>query len=344
MKKQKKNRKKQKKIHEKTKTNFIISIVFWVLPSRRISFFVSDQVWTPLCQRWLSAASPCFCLDFQINLNFVYWGCPINFELECIVRHSSIWQTYMVYIRVEWFKMSRKSMGQLYTLNSVWGTAHIVSLVAHPCQRLSVSLDGGRRNMGEQYTCNNNILRKRGMFSALFNARTIVLWWIVWFLPTGKKKKMVCVGQSVVRIAKKWIWKPSNMFALNLTFGLEKTSEETIAFLKKTFGYKCLSNSSIKKWHKEFKDGRKSVYDTLLCGNKIQNQSVNLNFGITMYYCHIVTVNFILIVSISLVNNLLSRAITFSFENCDRGQWSKLYTTSHILYSIHHRELVSDCR
>ncbi len=43
---------------------------------------------------------------------------------------------------------------------------------------------------------------------------------------------------------------------------LEKTLKETIVSLKKAFGDKCLSNSNIKKWDKEFKDGQKSIYNS----------------------------------------------------------------------------------
>ncbi len=39
-----------------------------------------------------------------------------------------------------------------------------------------------------------------------------------------------------------------------------------IVLLKKAFRNECPSNSSIKKWRKEFKDGQKSVYDAPLCG------------------------------------------------------------------------------
>ncbi len=40
----------------------------------------------------------------------IYESCPINFELECVARHSTIWRTYKVHIRVDWFKMSRKNV------------------------------------------------------------------------------------------------------------------------------------------------------------------------------------------------------------------------------------------
>ncbi len=43
---------------------------------------------------------------------------------------------------------------------------------------------------------------------------------------------------------------------------LEKKRKETIALQKTAFGDESLSNLSIKKWHKEFKDGQRSVYDT----------------------------------------------------------------------------------
>ncbi len=59
---------------------------------------------------------------------------------------------------------------------------------------------------------------------------------------------------------KKRILKQSRTFALNFPLNLKK-SPETIVLLKKAFGDACLSNSSNKKWHKEFKDGRKSVHD-----------------------------------------------------------------------------------
>ncbi len=45
---------------------------------------------------------------------------------------------------------------------------------------------------------------------------------------------------------------------------LEEIPKEKIALLKKAFRDKCLNNSSIKKQHKEFKDGRKSVHDNCL--------------------------------------------------------------------------------
>ncbi len=71
---------------------------------------------------------------------------------------------------------------------------------------------------------------------------------------------------GVVRVTKKWIWKLSSIFASNFVFGLKKTSKETIALLKKASGDKCLSNLSITKWHKEFKDGWKSVHHVPRCG------------------------------------------------------------------------------
>ncbi len=49
---------------------------------------------------------------------------------------------------------------------------------------------------------------------------------------------------------------------------LEKMPKETIVLLKKAFGKKCLNKSSIKKWHKEFKDGRKSVHGVV--GQELQ--------------------------------------------------------------------------
>ncbi len=46
---------------------------------------------------------------------------------------------------------------------------------------------------------------------------------------------------------------------------LEKLAREMIVLLKKAFRDKCLSNSSIKKWYKEFKDCQKSVHDASWC-------------------------------------------------------------------------------
>ncbi len=41
--------------------------------------------------------------------------------------------------------------------------------------------------------------------------------------------------------------------------------KETIVLLKKAFRDKFLSNSSIKMWHKEFKDSQKSAHDAPRC-------------------------------------------------------------------------------
>ncbi len=58
------------------------------------------------------------------------------------------------------------------------------------------------------------------MFSTLFNAKTNMVWQIVGVLHTGKE--MVHTKQSVVRVVKKWIQKPSSTFTLNFAFGLKK--------------------------------------------------------------------------------------------------------------------------
>ncbi len=47
---------------------------------------------------------------------------------------------------------------------------------------------------------------------------------------------------------------------------LEKTPKEKVVILKTAFGDKCRSNLNIKKWHKEFKDSRKSVHSVPGCG------------------------------------------------------------------------------
>ncbi len=52
---------------------------------------------------------------------------------------------------------------------------------------------------------------------------------------------------------------------IEFSIWLEKTPEEMIMLLKKTFGDECLSKLSIKKWHKEFKDSWKSVHNGPQC-------------------------------------------------------------------------------
>ncbi len=49
--------------------------------------------------------------------------------------------------------------------------------------------------------------------------------------------------------------KTKQNFCIDFYIWFEKALKETIAFLKKAFGDECLSNSSIKKWHKEHKVG-----------------------------------------------------------------------------------------
>ncbi len=60
---------------------------------------------------------------------------------------------------------------------------------------------------------------------------------------------------------------------------LEKTPKEAIALLKEAFGDECLSNLSTKKWHKEFKDGRKSVYNASQSGRSRTLVTEINNFG-----------------------------------------------------------------
>ncbi len=52
----------------------------------------------------------------------------------------------------------------------------------------------------------------------------------------------------------------------NLHFTWKYVLRDTIVLPKKAFENECLSNSSIKKWHKEFKDGQKSIHDAPQCG------------------------------------------------------------------------------
>ncbi len=118
--------------------------------------------------------------------------------------------------------------------------------------------------MPANYTYSTTIFSETGMFSASFNAKMNVLWWIMWFLHAGKE--LVCVRGSVVRVTKKWIWKPSSTYALKFVFGLKKTTKKPIALPKKVFRDKCRSNSSIKKWHIELKDDWKSVHNAPQCG------------------------------------------------------------------------------
>ncbi len=77
---------------------------------------------------------------------------------------------------------------------------------------------------------------------------------------------MVHTGWSVVRVARKMNSKTKPHVCVEFCVQLEKMPKETIVLLKKAFGDECLRNSSIKKWHKEFKDGQKSVHDILQCG------------------------------------------------------------------------------
>ncbi len=61
--------------------------------------------------------------------------------------------------------------------------------------------------------CTTIIFLERGTFSALFNTKTNIVWWIVCFLHTVKET--ACVRRFVVRVTKKWIWKQSSMFVLS---------------------------------------------------------------------------------------------------------------------------------
>ncbi len=85
----------------------------------------------------------------------------------------------------------------------------------------------------------------------------------MWFLNTGKET--VCEMESCSS-CKKMNSKTKQDVYIKFCVWLEKPSQETIALLKKAFRDECLSNASIKKWHKEFKDGRKSVHDAQWCG------------------------------------------------------------------------------
>ncbi len=59
---------------------------------------------------------------------------------------------------------------------------------------------------------------------------------------------------------------------------LEKLPEGTIALLKKAFGDVSLSNLRIKKRHKEFKDGQKSVHNASQCGKpRTSVTEININ-------------------------------------------------------------------
>ncbi len=61
--------------------------------------------------------------------------------------------------------------------------------------------------------------------------------------------------------------KTKQQVCLEFCFWLEKPPrDDSIALLKNAFGDECQSNSSFKKWHKEFKNGRKSVQDAPWCG------------------------------------------------------------------------------
>ncbi len=57
-----------------------------------------------------------------------YTGYPINFEDKRVAQHSTIWRTYMVHIRVKWFKQVNNMWHKhkLFMLNSVWDMARIV--------------------------------------------------------------------------------------------------------------------------------------------------------------------------------------------------------------------------
>ncbi len=65
---------------------------------------------------------------------------------------------------------------------------------------------------------------------------------------------------------KKMNLKTKPHFCIEFCVQLEKMPKETIMLPKKAFGDECLSNLSIKKWHKELKDGQKSVHDAPRCG------------------------------------------------------------------------------
>ncbi len=109
---------------------------------------------------------------------------------------------------------------------------------------------------------NDAILGKRNIFCVIQhqNKHHTINSVIVWFSYTDKE--MMHMKWSVVRVAKKWIRKPSRTFILNFTFGLKKHPKRQLCYRRrnKTFGNKCLSNSIIKRWHKKFKDGQKSVH------------------------------------------------------------------------------------
>ncbi len=102
-------------------------------------------------------------------------------------------------------------------------------------------------------TCTTVIFSDRRMFSTLFNIKTNIIWWIVWFLHTGKEK--CACEMEYFSSGKKMNSKITQHICAEFCIRLAKLHQETTLLLKKAFRDKRLSNSNIKKsliensWH-----------------------------------------------------------------------------------------------
>ena len=55
-------------------------------------------------------------------------------------------------------------------------------------------------------------------------------------------------------------------YAIKFCFKLGKNAIETYGILQTAFGASCMNRASVFKWHKRFKEGRKSARDDERCG------------------------------------------------------------------------------